>query len=318
MTKKSPTRAVKKLFGRATELQRKGTHSAAIKEFSKAIEIVEGLGFMPSDAALFLCRGKSYAELRRQDRALRDFYKALELNPTYAKAHYNIGASYGEMGRHDEALQSFEKAFVYADRNDSETRAYACLGKGRALTYLGRRAEALEALNQAVTIDPDNYEARLVRGGIYSLLERHDEGLADFLKGIDLAGTQKQGVLKLFRYNCGLACTAKGDIFNALSHFAAAIALDPHYALAYEQRGYAYLQAGQHQQAIADSDKALSVGEPNPHVYYQRSQAYRALGQTDKAEGDFREALKLDPTRAFIKRRDPFHFLVAKNDNPSL
>jgi tetratricopeptide (TPR) repeat protein len=57
-------------------------------------------------------------------------------------------------------------------------------------------------------------------------------------------------------------------------------------------------QQGNHQAALAASDRALEMDPGQANAYYHRANAYRALGQTENAQRDLDQALALDPTHA--------------------
>jgi len=57
----------------------------AIKDFNKAIEL------NPKFAEAYLTRGMTKARLQDYTGAIKDYNKALELNPKCAKAYYNRG-----------------------------------------------------------------------------------------------------------------------------------------------------------------------------------------------------------------------------------
>ena len=67
-------------------------------------------------------------------------------------------------------------------------------------------------------------------------------------------------------------------------------------ALAYNNRGSAYSDKGQHDRAIQDYDQAIKLNPSNARAYYNRGIAYSAKGQHDRAIQDYDQAIKLDPS----------------------
>ena len=70
-------------------------------------------------------------------------------------------------------------------------------------------------------------------------------------------------------------------------------------ALAYNKRGNAYANMGQHERAIQDYDQAIKQQPTMPWPYNNRGNAYRRLGQLDRALQDYDQAIKLKPDYHF-------------------
>ncbi len=85
---------------------------------------------------------------------------------------------------------------------------------------------------------------------------------------------------------------------EAIEHYTEAIQLDPDYAKAYLNRGYAYDGLGQHQRAIEDFDKAIQLEPDDAVAYNNRGAAYYYLGQYQRAIEDYDKAIQLDPDYA--------------------
>ena len=60
----------------------------------------------------------------------------------------------------------------------------------------------------------------------------------------------------------------------ALHDFKAAIGLDPSGADAYNGRGSARLRFGEHREAVADAEVALSIGKPDSQIFYHAARVY--------------------------------------------
>jgi Tfp pilus assembly protein PilF len=102
--------------------------------------------------------GLLYAEQGRDDDALRSYRQAVEINPKYYKAHYELAATLDRLGRLDEAARQYEVAAAgYRTSADYHYR----LG----LTYfrLGRKLEAREPLQRAVDLAPGSESAVLAQ-----------------------------------------------------------------------------------------------------------------------------------------------------------
>src|SRR5262245_39527401 len=77
------------------------------------------------------------------------YARALQLNPANAELHYYAGALSLQQGAADAAIKSAQNAIAL---NSGFARAHGLLG--RSFIRLGRHADALASLNQALSIAP--------------------------------------------------------------------------------------------------------------------------------------------------------------------
>ena len=89
----------------------------------------------------------------------------------------------------------------------------------------------------------------------------------------------------------------------ALHDFEAAIRLEATNGDAYNGRGYARLRLGEHRQAVADAEKALSLGEPKPDLYYKAASRVRRRGHRRRGRGPQEGAGDRDPGLAISGSR---------------
>lgn len=89
-----------------------------------------------------------------------------------------------------------------------------------------------------------------------------------------------------------------GKFDQAIAECTKAIELDPKFARAYCDRGFAYLSKGEYDKAISDSTEAIEL-RPSPawasFAYYVRGAAYRINNQYDKAIFDYNKVIELNP-----------------------
>jgi tetratricopeptide (TPR) repeat protein len=101
-----------------------GKDDEALEDYTKLIEL------NPKDAHAYNNRAFSYRALKRFDEALDDFKKAIELEPNNGIIHYNIGCLYLIMKEKETGIDSLKKAVeinpeVIANiRNDDELKVY--------------------------------------------------------------------------------------------------------------------------------------------------------------------------------------------------
>ena len=90
----------------------------------------------------------------------------------------------------------------------------------------------------------------------------------------------------------------RGQWEEAVSDFSKAIELDPKYARAWQQRGYAHNQLQRWKNAISDFSKGIDLDPKNAWARVSRGNAYARLQQWENAIGDFSKAMDLDPKYA--------------------
>ncbi|MCK1387526.1 caspase family protein [Bradyrhizobium sp. 21] len=90
----------------------------------------------------------------------------------------------------------------------------------------------------------------------------------------------------------------KGDYAKVVTDATEAIRLQPSQA-AYNLRGSAYYDRGEHEIAITDFDDALKLGPPSGIIFHNRGNAWRGKGDYAKAIADYDMSIKADPSSAF-------------------
>jgi tetratricopeptide (TPR) repeat protein len=97
---------------------------------------------------------------------------------------------------------------------------------------------------------------------------------------------------------------------KALADFTEAVRLDPKSATAYVSRGDIYIDREDPDRAIADYTSAIQIDPKNVQAYGDRTLAYSQKGDFDHAIADASEAVRLDPksAAAFLSRADAYRF----------
>ena len=104
----------------------KGEYNLAIRNYNKAIEL------NPEFTEAYNNRGITFDEMAEYYRAIRNYNKAIELNPEFAEAYNNRGITYHEMGEYDLAIKDYNKAIELSPENAESyyNRGIAYLKKG--------------------------------------------------------------------------------------------------------------------------------------------------------------------------------------------
>jgi tetratricopeptide (TPR) repeat protein len=95
--------------------------------------------------------------------------------------------------------------------------------------------------------------------------------------------------------NRGCAYCQIGEYDQAISDFTKAIEINPRLAQAYNNRGAAFLYETHYDQAILDFSRAIEINPRLVHAYNNRGWAYIKKWQYDRAISDFDKTIEIDP-----------------------
>ena len=111
--------------------------------------------------------GLAYQQMNRLNDAIREFQRAIELNPGLVNAHFSLAYAYEQSGRTDEAIAAYERAA-------SLDSGFRDVQYNLAGLYVkrGRLEDALTAYNRHLENSPGDIEARNNLGVVYAMLGR--------------------------------------------------------------------------------------------------------------------------------------------------
>ena len=99
-------------------------------------------------------RAVAYDELKQYSEAVKDWDKAIELDPQDVNAHSNLGLAFYHQGKFEKAVAASQQAI----RLDPKS-ADAHHNLGNALSDQGKLPEAIDAYRKTVELDPKNAAA---------------------------------------------------------------------------------------------------------------------------------------------------------------
>jgi tetratricopeptide (TPR) repeat protein len=189
----------------------RGRTEAAEAEFRTAIRLAPD--YMIAISNLGACLERE----GRIDEAMADYRRARRLDPYYPYPRANLANLLVQRQEWTEAAEEYRQLLILAPGNAD----FAC-NLGYCYQQLNRWAEALTCYSLALTLDDQLNTARNDRGGIYVLLQRYPEAVADCEEAI----RRQPGFADAY-LNLGHAFGAEGRDQPALQAYAAALRLVP-------------------------------------------------------------------------------------------
>ena len=251
----------------------------AIKHFTTAIQL------NPDFAETYKNRGVAYNIEGAYDRAIKDYNMVIKLQPNDADAYNNRGDTYRNKRNHNQAVEDFSTAIML---NPQLAEAYN--NRGVAYSDKGKYGDAIADFDKAIELNPNYANAYTNRGLAYCREGKSDRAIEDFNKVIDLKPNSADAYT-----NRGLGYSGSGKYSNAIEDFDKATDFKPNSTDAYLGRGIAYSQAGKSDRAIEDFNKTIQLNPNFTDAYCGRGLAYSDKGEYGSAIEDFNKAIDLKP-----------------------
>lgn len=180
--------------------------------------------------------------------------------------------------------------FKALDLDPNHAKAHHLLG----FIYFGRRqyGDAATHFRRAMELDPKMYEARANLGALYLAQQRWEDAIEVLTP---LAEDQLYPTPHLVQNNLGFAYLNAGDLENALKHLQLAVFLKPEMCLAHNNLGRVYLAYGQTELAVRSLDRASARCPDYIEPFFWLGELYTATGQHDLARKSYDKCMELGP-----------------------
>jgi len=152
------------------------------KHFKQSLSLSHDmLKAFPKSMILFNIIGASNSGLKQFDDAIKSYKKALELNPNYAEAYYNMGIAFKNMGSHVSAIDCYKKALKIQPKY-----AEANYNMGNALKFIGDLEAAIKSYKYAINNKPDFVEAYNNMGNTLTDMGDHVKAIETYFQAIKI------------------------------------------------------------------------------------------------------------------------------------
>ena len=293
-----------------------------------------------ASADIWIERGNQLWRLKKDERALQAFDRAIQLNdPEYTYlAWYGKARVYGRKYKAREAIEALDQALATlpAREKGSEFHAEILNYQGVFYEQMNQSEKAIDSFEQAIKISPQNPNYYNSLSSALQNVKRYDRALAAINRAIEIAprsswysnrGNIYRGLKKwdlaLADYNQALvlnpnnprAYIARADVYEerkewdlALADYNRAIEIDANFAPAYRDRGRFYMARKQWDLALADFNKAITIDPNNPNSYEMRGIFYNFQSEEELAIADLTKAIEINPYSvvAYLMRGFPY------------
>ncbi|HKS41080.1 MAG TPA: tetratricopeptide repeat protein, partial [Blastocatellia bacterium] len=255
------------------------------------------------------------------DRAIHFFERATEVDPSYASAWMGLGAVYDLKGSFlgipelsHKAIE-FEKKAIHLNPRLSHAHQFL----GGAYNSIGRYDEAIEAIKEAMRLDPDNAGGHAALARVYWIGKGMvDESITELERAITINPQGGYAYLQLVFLH-----TLRGNYARAETVARQAIELQERFISgkeglqivgAHTRLGYVYYCQGRYEEALREYNYEMAFLLSSDHALRDR-----AMIELDQKMGAayFRREMKEESERHFKAAVKRFEALVGKgSDDP--
>lgn len=193
--------------------------------------------------------------------------RAVEIDPTFALAHYHLGVSHLALGNRWKASAQF-RAATQVDASLPEP--FKALGDIFMSSPRRLYDQAIEAYQRALSLRPHFAEAHVGLGDAKAAKSDHEGAIGHYQKAlaVDPLNARVHFSLAKIYYN------EKGLYYEAVTAYKKAIELDPYFLDARMGLGEIYEEKGLYKDAIAEYRKVIDTDAKHTSAHYNLALAY--------------------------------------------
>jgi tetratricopeptide (TPR) repeat protein len=196
--------------------------------------------------------------------------RAVEVDPTFALAHYYLGSVHLVLGNRWKAAAQFRAATQVDTRIPEPFKALGDLFMSSPRRLFD---QAIEAYQRAITIRPHYADAHVGLGDARAAKGEHEAAIAHYQKALSLdpLNARVQFALGKIYY------TEKGLYYEAVGAYKKAIELDQYFLEARMGLGEIYEEKGLYKDAVVEYKKVIEVEAKHTAAHYNLAMAYEKL-----------------------------------------
>lgn len=201
------------------------------KQFKEALEQLEDLeSYSTNFAAGFFYRGLQKASLGQRREGLKDFDRAIELNPQFGTAYACRAIVRGTAkGDYEKSLSDYSQAI-----RCSPNYASAYHNRGVLFSQKNENDKALSDYNKSLKLDPRDPLTYNSRGALYMRIKNWPEAIRDFTKALQLKPDYQNAL-----FNRATIYLSKKEWKKAISDLDSVLKINPNMTKAKRYRAIA-------------------------------------------------------------------------------
>ncbi|XP_043405341.1 tetratricopeptide repeat protein 6 isoform X1 [Chelonia mydas] len=269
----------------------------AIRQFSKAIEVD------PTNISAYICRAQAYHQLHNLQRALRDINRAIHLYPTESYLCIIRGQYLLEM--EDYKLASF--CILQVSEMGEVSLKTSPVQQALVQSFCQNHSKAIECLLEVIASQPVP-SIFVLLGKIQMKAKKTKDAVESFQQALKILTSSAKILPHTFEaaeiyYFMGLCYMEQVSLLPAFEAFSLAVKIYANYSDAFYQRGLCRMQLKQ-ANCIQDFNRALAINPKHFQAYLSRAAYYGSKGRYSKAIMNCNEAIKIHPdsVRAYLYR----------------
>ena len=245
---------------------------------------------------IYMLRGLVAINQHKYKQAIKDYTKAIELNPDSALAYYARATAYSLEEDFYAAEQDYNKALK--KNPEPEMRGHILLGRGVAYVQLGETESCLNDFDEALKYLKGEEKGKVYskRGLAYLLLGEMDKSYVDFEKALSI---NTKDVIALISI-ADLQWLHYHAPEKALPFLDRAVAADSSNLLAWMKRGKVLLDLHEDEKALMSFNKGHVVGETDGIPYLLRNMYYMQHRRFTDARNDLTHLISIYPNNAYF------------------
>ena len=212
--------------------------------------------------------------------AILDYSLFLVFNPTVGQAWHGRGFSHMQNGDFFRALLDLERALDFIDQ--PQDQASVLIDRAEVYRRQNRIGDALEALDRALMVWPEEVYARMLRARLREIEGRPEAALNDWDALLRMMPGEADILLER-----GMFHARRGDSAAAALDFNDAVALDPQNPMARVERAALLTGQGDFAAALADVEEAIALDSANIALILFRASLLQEAGEVQASAGSY-------------------------------
>ncbi len=254
-------------------------YEKAIEEYSKAVNNAEHPDYVYCNIAF------EYENMGNYNKTLEYLRKALEINPDNDLAIYEAAYCFDLLSLNEESISFFKKLI---DKHPYSVEAWFNLGISYINTGLYEKSH--EAFDYAIAIEENHTDSWFHKGFVYGIMNDFPKAVNCYLNSI---GEDEQDGIKF--YYIGECYEKMENYHESAKYYRICLDKDDSFAEAWMGLAICCSELGETKSALKHLERALSLEPDNIACLCLLAETYMSCNMFDKAQECFRKALLINP-----------------------